>query len=298
MSETKKIGNKIAEARKRINISQAELAQRMFVSSQAVGKWERGESMPDITAFNRLADILGVDLNYFSEKFQSISEGQNSTLLKQSRVENEVSDEADTPYRNMSRLNLTDCDFSGLKNLNKKLSSSNMKDCKFKESEMADLLLKNNNIVGCDFSNSDMSRSKIQSSNLAGNTFAGCSLLNTQISGSYISGCDLDDADLTGVVFKNGGFENNTLNNTLFKRTIFKNSQIINTLFEGTIEECSFENCIFTKVVFKNASLLNTFFKNNRKLNKVQFIDCTVDRITYAFLKNNLADLSGVTLLP
>jgi transcriptional regulator with XRE-family HTH domain len=53
MLETKKIGNKIAEARKRINISQAELAQQLFISSQAVGKWERGESMPDITTFNK-----------------------------------------------------------------------------------------------------------------------------------------------------------------------------------------------------------------------------------------------------
>lgn len=50
MSETKKIGNKIAEARKRINISQAQLAERLFISSQAVGKWERGESM-DTTPF-------------------------------------------------------------------------------------------------------------------------------------------------------------------------------------------------------------------------------------------------------
>jgi transcriptional regulator with XRE-family HTH domain len=71
MLETKKIGNKIAEARKRINISQAELAQRLFISAQAVGKWERGESMPDITTFNRLAEILGVDLNYFSDNVSS-----------------------------------------------------------------------------------------------------------------------------------------------------------------------------------------------------------------------------------
>ena len=62
---TKKIGNKITEARKKINISQAQLAQRLFISSQAVGKWERGESMPDIITLNRLAEILGVDLNYF-----------------------------------------------------------------------------------------------------------------------------------------------------------------------------------------------------------------------------------------
>ena len=69
MVNTKMIGNKIAEARKKINISQAQLAERLFISSQAVGKWERGESMPDIITFNRLAEILGVDLNLFFRKF-------------------------------------------------------------------------------------------------------------------------------------------------------------------------------------------------------------------------------------
>ena len=65
------IGNKIATARKKSNLSQAELAQQISISSQAVGKWERGESMPDITTLNRLAEILSVELNYFSENFQS-----------------------------------------------------------------------------------------------------------------------------------------------------------------------------------------------------------------------------------
>jgi len=71
--ETKMIGNKIAEARKKLNISQAQLADSLFISAQAVGKWERGESMPDITTLNRLAGILGVDLNYFSGNFPSIT---------------------------------------------------------------------------------------------------------------------------------------------------------------------------------------------------------------------------------
>ena len=62
MLTTTMIGNKIAEARKKANISQSGLAQRLFISAQAVGKWERGESMPDIITFNRLAEILGVDL--------------------------------------------------------------------------------------------------------------------------------------------------------------------------------------------------------------------------------------------
>src|SRR6187455_2848481 len=71
MLKSSMIGNKITEARKKMNISQAQLAQRLFISPQAVGKWERGESMPDIVTFNSLAEILGVDLNYFSEGFQS-----------------------------------------------------------------------------------------------------------------------------------------------------------------------------------------------------------------------------------
>jgi len=69
MLNSKSIGNKIAEARKKINLSQAELAQQVSISPQAVGKWERGESMPDITSLNRLAEIFGVDLNFFLTAF-------------------------------------------------------------------------------------------------------------------------------------------------------------------------------------------------------------------------------------
>lgn len=86
MSGTKKIGNKIAEARKKVNISQAQLADRLFISPQAVGKWERGESMPDIITFNRIAEMLGVDLNYFSDNFQSATAVKliDEPLVKQS----------------------------------------------------------------------------------------------------------------------------------------------------------------------------------------------------------------------
>jgi transcriptional regulator with XRE-family HTH domain len=73
MVSFKMIGNKIAEARKKVNISQAQLAQQLFISSQAVGKWERGESMPDIVTFSRLAEIFGVDLNYFSDGLFPVS---------------------------------------------------------------------------------------------------------------------------------------------------------------------------------------------------------------------------------
>jgi len=125
MLSTKMIGNEIAEARKRANISQAQLAQRLFISSQAVGKWERGESMPDITTFNRLAEILGVDLNYFSESIQSAATEMEPVepLIKQS----DELPSGKLKYKHswdMSRGNWVDADFSGLKNLREKFSSS------------------------------------------------------------------------------------------------------------------------------------------------------------------------------
>ena len=55
--------------------SQAQLAGQLFISPQAVGKWERGESIPDILTIIRLAQILGVDLNYFSDDADAACQG-------------------------------------------------------------------------------------------------------------------------------------------------------------------------------------------------------------------------------
>jgi uncharacterized protein YjbI with pentapeptide repeats len=298
MLNTNMIGDKIAEARKKINISQAQLAERLFISSQAVGKWERGESMPDITTFNRLAEILGVDLNYFSENFQSVSAEMAPVepFVKQS-AELPSGKQDNKPRWDMSHENLMDTDFSGLKNLHEKFSYSNMQRCLFIGSEMSGLLLKSNNVDSCDFSGSDISNSHIQNANFANNLFKDCSLKETEFSGSYITGCDFSGADFTGAMFKSGGFQNNPITNTVWNRTSFNAMRIIDAVFEGTLEDCFFENCAFTGVKFQHSTLINTFFKNNKKLNRVQFIDCKVDKITYAFLKNGKADLTGITLL-
>jgi uncharacterized protein YjbI with pentapeptide repeats len=302
MLTTTMIGNKIAEARKKINISQAQLAQRLFISSQAVGKWERGESMPDIITFNRLAEILGVDLNYFSESFQSTATESDS--YRMAPVESMVHQSDELPSGrqkkklswDMSRGNWMDADFSGLKNLNEKFSSSNMQRCLFIGSDMSGLLLKSNNVDSCDFSGSDLSSSQIQSSNFIKNLFKDCSMIEIEFSGSYIMGCDFSGADFTGAAFKSGGIQNNQMANAILNGTSFNAMQITDMVFDGTLEECSFENCVFTRVTFRNTKLINTFFKN-KSLKRIRFIDCQADRMTYEFLKNGKADLTGITLL-
>jgi len=297
MLTTMTIGNKIAEARKKINISQAQLAQRLFISSQAVGKWERGESMPDIITFNRLAEILGVDLNYFSEiSLSAATEKEPDEPLAEQPVELTSGKNKEKPGWDMSRWNWVGADFSGLKNLHEKFSSSNMQRCLFVGSDMSVLLLKGNHVAGCDFSGSNISSSHIKNSHLANNLFRDCSLNETEFSGSYISGCDFSGADLKGAKFKSGGFMKNTMANALLNRTSFIASQIADTVFVGTLEDCCFENCAFTRVTFQDSTLINTFFKN-RSLKGVRFVDCQADRMTYEFLKNGKADLNGITLL-
>jgi uncharacterized protein YjbI with pentapeptide repeats len=71
---------------------------------------------------------------------------------------------------------------------------------------------------------------------------------------------------------------------------------ISDIVFEGTLEDCAFENCAFTRVTFLNSTLINTFFKN-KSLKRIRFIDCYVDRMTYEFLKNGKADLTGITMI-
>jgi uncharacterized protein YjbI with pentapeptide repeats len=300
MLNSKSIGNKIAEARKKINLSQAELAQQVSISPQAVGKWERGESMPDISTLNRLAEIFGVDLNYFSGNFKA--EETAATTVERSAEQKE---ESQTPKQrkrfdwnwDMSKGNWVDADFSGLKNLKEKFSSSNMKNCRFLNSDLSGLILGKNNIEGCDFSSSNIRDCKIQSSNLLNDRFNYCSFIDAEFSKNNIGKCDFSDADFSGAEFLDGYFESNKLVNAVWKFTTFKDTGLSDVVFEGTMEDCHFENCAFYGVKFQNATILNSFFKYNRKFKKVQFINCSVDKITFAFLKNNEANLTGIKVL-
>ncbi len=291
------IGNKISKARKEKNLSQTQLAQGLSVSSQAVGKWERGESMPDIITFNRLAEILEVDLNYFSENFPS---NAAEIAIAASSAEQSADPpsvvQKSKPGWDMSEGNWVDADFSGLKNQREKFNSSNMKKCLFIGSDLSGLQLKGNNVDGCDFSGSDIRKSRFQSSNIVNNLFRKCSLNESEFSSSQIKNCDFSDTDFTDAVIKSSSFLRNNMAGAVWDRTAFSTSQLVDLVFDGMWQDCSFENCTFTRVTFQNATLTNTFFKC-KSLKRIRFIDCQVDRLTHAFLKSGKADLTGVKFL-
>ncbi|HFI0350854.1 TPA: helix-turn-helix domain-containing protein [Streptococcus suis] len=60
----KQLAQQIRVLRTSKNLSQDELAEKLYISRQAVSKWENGEATPDIDKLVQLAEIFGVSLDY------------------------------------------------------------------------------------------------------------------------------------------------------------------------------------------------------------------------------------------
>ena len=58
------LGKKIARLRKKLGMTQSELAQKLHVSDKAVSKWENGGGYPEISMLPSLSDIFGVSTDY------------------------------------------------------------------------------------------------------------------------------------------------------------------------------------------------------------------------------------------
>ena len=57
------IAANIAANRRRMGMTQLELAEKIDYSDKSVSKWERGEAAPDLHTLVRLAEIFGVTVN-------------------------------------------------------------------------------------------------------------------------------------------------------------------------------------------------------------------------------------------
>ena len=72
-----KFGQFLAEVRKEKQMTQKDLADKLFVSDKTVSKWERGNSMPNVTLLIPIADILGITV---TELLQGEKLKENKTL--------------------------------------------------------------------------------------------------------------------------------------------------------------------------------------------------------------------------
>lgn len=77
------IGQSIRYHRKRLNLTQAQLAEQLNVTAQAVSRWENDTGLPDITMAVPLARALGTttdELLRFGERYQEYENRWKETL--------------------------------------------------------------------------------------------------------------------------------------------------------------------------------------------------------------------------
>lgn len=67
-----KLSDKILALRKRMGLSQEELAEKLNVSRQAVSRWEVGSAQPDASNVLQLSKLFGVTADYLlNEEYES-----------------------------------------------------------------------------------------------------------------------------------------------------------------------------------------------------------------------------------
>ena len=57
-----KIGKFISEQRKKQGLTQAQLAEKLFITDRAVSKWETGRALPDSSIMLELCKILNISV--------------------------------------------------------------------------------------------------------------------------------------------------------------------------------------------------------------------------------------------
>lgn len=80
------IGQSIRHHRKKLNLTQAQLAERLSVTPQAVSKWESGAGLPDLSMAVPLARALGIttdELLRFGERYREFEERWKQVLQNQ-----------------------------------------------------------------------------------------------------------------------------------------------------------------------------------------------------------------------
>lgn len=79
------IAKNIASLRAKAGLTQIELAQKLNYSDKAVSKWERGESIPDVSVLVKIAELFDVSLDYLIlDKTNDAPESKKSADAKAS----------------------------------------------------------------------------------------------------------------------------------------------------------------------------------------------------------------------
>jgi transcriptional regulator with XRE-family HTH domain len=81
--------NKLKENRQKLNLTQEQLAGKIFVSREAVSKWEQGRGLPEKESLSRLAALFGMkeeDLLTEADLHEAVDENANAAEKGRKRI--------------------------------------------------------------------------------------------------------------------------------------------------------------------------------------------------------------------
>jgi len=81
-----KIGTRIKELRKRNNITQEQLAEKLGVTNQAISRWESETGYPDIEYIKPISEFFNVTIDYLFDDNKDEKCMENDALLEKSAV--------------------------------------------------------------------------------------------------------------------------------------------------------------------------------------------------------------------
>ena len=83
MEKTK---NKIKELRISKNLTQQQLADELHVTKQAISKWEKGKSVPDITSVELISSFFGVSADYLINDNIELTKPETTAIISYKRL--------------------------------------------------------------------------------------------------------------------------------------------------------------------------------------------------------------------
>ena len=89
MFDTMKFGKALSTLRKQADMTQNEVADRLNLSRQAISKYERGESFPDISILVMIAELFNVTLDQLIN-YGEPTKGESSILKNVAKGNNDV----------------------------------------------------------------------------------------------------------------------------------------------------------------------------------------------------------------
>ena len=90
-------GEKILQLRKSVKMSQSELAKRVGTSGPIIGRYERNEIKPSIEMAAKIADVLGVTIDYLVGRSESMV-ADRKTLSRIEEIEKLATEDKDKIY--------------------------------------------------------------------------------------------------------------------------------------------------------------------------------------------------------